>query len=200
MAQAQPPMNYDKAHLATNKDIAVMLKTEGVDGEQVVYSEKLVKINRKGKKQERILLLTTKAVYNLKPKAYKISQRRVELKDIGMITMSAGGPEFAIHVPQEYDYHLASKNKKVISEIISELFLQETKTELLIVESELKHLRDIVLTKKLAKFEQQHDKDNHLKAHKNLMGGYSDADDDENDNDNNDNNDNNNDADAKADD
>lgn len=147
------PKDYDKLNLKDNEDIKAMLAAEGDKNETVVYSEKLVKINRKGKKQDRVLLLTDKAVYNLKPNKYKESLRRVDLKHIGMLTLSQTSPEFAIHVPTEYDYHLASKNKDVIADLLKELFFNDTKSNLLIIESELKHLKDIILTKKLAKFE-----------------------------------------------
>jgi len=47
-----------------NPDILAHLDTKG--GEHVVYSCVVVKINRFGMKQERTLLLTNKALYNLK--------------------------------------------------------------------------------------------------------------------------------------
>jgi hypothetical protein len=54
----------DRLQCKNNTDILAHLDTKG--GEQVVYSCVVVKINRFGMKQERTLLLTNKALYNLK--------------------------------------------------------------------------------------------------------------------------------------
>lgn len=144
---------HDNLNLAKNEDIRSMLIAEGVNNEAVVYSELLTKINRKGKKQSRVLLLTNKAVYNLKPGKYTKSLRRINLSNVGMITLSNCSSEFAIHVPTEYDYHLSSKNQMLIANTISTLFKNETKEDLMQVESELKNLNTLILTQKLAQYE-----------------------------------------------
>merc|ERR1712187_18258 len=140
--------------LAKDKLIQTLIKEEGVKDEVIVLSEKVVKINRKGKKQNRYLLVTNKGIYPLKPKKYQDSQRRVSIKLVGMITLSTTSPEFAIHVPSEYDYHLYSKNSKIIAETIQKLYskLMNGKA-LMVVNSEQKHLKSLILTKKMAKFE-----------------------------------------------
>eukprot|EP01084_Bolivina_argentea_P280516 479736_1 len=151
--------DMDLLNLANNDAIQLLIKTEGLGAkERVMFSEKVVKINRKGKKQDRHLMMTNAAIYNLKPKKYQKSKRRVSIRDIGMLTLSAISPEFAIHVPSEYDYHFASKNKDKIAEFLKQLYAEETGGKLLVVYSELRHLKDIILTKKLAKFENRNSK------------------------------------------
>eukprot|EP01084_Bolivina_argentea_P221319 374877_1 len=72
--------------------------------------------------------------------------------------MSSVSPEFAIHVPSEYDCHFISKNKDQIAQLLTQLYLAETQTQLIVVYSDLQNLKDIVLTKKLAKFESRNSK------------------------------------------
>lgn len=72
--------------------------------EQVVFSDFVIKINRKDKEQTRVILLTNKAVYNLLPSAYGKCKRRIALETIASITASSISDEFVLHVPEEYDY------------------------------------------------------------------------------------------------
>ena len=155
MAQPAKQENMDYLKLSENESIKKLIENEGVgDKEKIIYSEKITKINRKGKKQDRYLMITNKAIYNLKPKKYNKSKRRVTIRDVSMITLSALSPEFAVHVTSEYDYHLCSKSKDKITEVLTDLYKKETMgNKLLVVYSELKHLKDIIVTKKLAKFE-----------------------------------------------
>mmetsp|Transcript_28619 Transcript_28619/g.45253 ORF Transcript_28619/g.45253 Transcript_28619/m.45253 type:complete len:202 (+) Transcript_28619:41-646(+) len=160
MAQpAAKEQDLDTLKLANDAAIQKLLETEGLGAkEKIVMSTKITKINRKGKKQDRYLMITQKAVYNLKPKKYQKSKRRVLISDVGMITLSAVSPEFAIHVPNEYDYHFLSKNKDHIANVLKQLYEQQTEEKLLVVYSEMKHLKDLILTKKLAKFENHNSK------------------------------------------
>ena len=63
--------------------------------EHVVLSLKLIEINKKGKEQNRVLLLTNKALYNLKPNQFKKYQRRIDLVNIISMTISKTSQEFA---------------------------------------------------------------------------------------------------------
>ena len=93
--------------------------------------------------------------YNIadKKKEYVV-KRRIPLKSIEMITVSKTSPEFAIHVPSEYDYRYASaKNKMVIAEMISERVINNYNQPCAIAETELKTLKDVVISKKLSKID-----------------------------------------------
>eukprot|EP01084_Bolivina_argentea_P138424 243697_1 len=150
--------NIDVLRLANKKEVQSLLKNEGLVNEHVVFSEEVIKFNAKGKQQRRILMITQNAIYNLKPKKLNKSQRRISIKNIGMLTLSECTNEFAVHVPSQYDYHFVSQNKNKIAQILKKLYYKQTMSRLIVVYSELKHLRDIILTKKLAKIEGRNSK------------------------------------------
>ena len=78
--------------------------------ERIVYSNTVVKLNKRGKPQERVLMLTTAAVYNLSTTglgSYEM-QRKIPLFFLSSITVSSVSDEFILHVPREYDYRLIS--------------------------------------------------------------------------------------------
>lgn len=70
----------------------------------MVFSDFVIKINRKEKEQTRVILLTDKAVYNLLPSSYGKCKRRIKLENIAAVTASSISDEFVLHVPDEYDY------------------------------------------------------------------------------------------------
>ena len=100
MAQPAQQEDMDYLNLSENENIKTLIENEGLGAQEtIIYSEKVTKINRKGKKQDRYLMITNKAIYNIKPKKYAKSKRRVAISDVGMLTLSAISPEFAIHIP-----------------------------------------------------------------------------------------------------
>jgi len=106
----------DYLSLATNQSILRILAKS--DEKTVSFSDVVIKINKRNKMQERILLITESGLYNIDPGSYKV-KRRIPLKDVGSISLSKLPDNFfAIHVPSEYDYLLVS-NKK--TEIVSKL-------------------------------------------------------------------------------
>merc|ERR1712228_434047 len=168
--------NLDILGMGLDKDIQKLIKEEGVGKEAIILSEKVTKINRKGKNQNRYLMITDKGIYNLKPKKYQDSQRRVSTKLVGMVTLSTTSPEFAIHVPSEYDYHFASKKSKIIAQTVKDLYDKQMDKPLLVVNSELKHLKPLILTKKMAKFEN----DGAKHAHQQTIHAFSDLEQEQN--------------------
>ena len=75
--------------------------------EQIFMSCQILKFNDYKKKQERNLLITTKAVYNLKGIDIK---RKISLEKIKAVSVSSMGTEFVLHIPSEYDYRYASSD------------------------------------------------------------------------------------------
>ena len=72
-------------------------------------------------KQERTLLLTNKALYNLK----KIEvQRSIHVKNIRFLTQSTkdGNKEFVVHVKNEYDYRFESDYRSEIFDAIKYVY------------------------------------------------------------------------------
>jgi hypothetical protein len=59
--------------------------------EQVVFSDLFQKINRRDKAQDRAILVTTQAVYNLKPSNLGSCKRRILISRIESVTLSEVG-------------------------------------------------------------------------------------------------------------
>jgi hypothetical protein len=90
--------------------------------EVVMFSDFVLKINRKEKEQTRVILVTNKAVYNLLPSAYGKCKRRIALESIASVTASSISDEFVLHVPEEYDYRFKSAKKDFVCELVVKLF------------------------------------------------------------------------------
>jgi len=115
---------HDSLKLANEANVITMLKKQGQnfpDTEVVIYSNLVVKINKKGREQTRVFLVTNKAVYNLLPKKFTC-KRRIKIDDIASVTLSSKSEEFALHIPTEYDYRFKSKEKKTIGKVLKQAF------------------------------------------------------------------------------
>ena len=92
--------------------------------EKVILSAKLIKINHVNKKQERIILLTDRHLYNLLPSStfmglFSRIKRKIPYTNIHAMTVSRFGSEFVVHVGVEHDYRFSAPNLKLkIVEII----------------------------------------------------------------------------------
>lgn len=70
----------------------------------MVFSVKLTKINRKGKNQNRVLLITSRHIFNLMPENYSKCNRCMQIAQLHHVSFSAPGQEFVILMTDEYDY------------------------------------------------------------------------------------------------
>ena len=114
--------------------------------EEIQFSDKVKKINKNGWKQDRNILLTDKAIYNLKKTVLK---RRIDYKTVMGITLSKFSDEFVIHCEDiDYDYHYISPRKKIIVEIIAKNYEIVNEEELKLFEIGVKTLNTFVTTKK----------------------------------------------------
>ena len=114
--------------------------------EEIQFSDKVKKINKNGWKQDRNILITDKAIYNLKKTELK---RRIDYKAIMGITLSKFSDEFVIHCEDiDYDYHYISSRKKIIVEIIAKNYEMIKEEELKLFEIGVKTLNTFVTTKK----------------------------------------------------
>ena len=114
--------------------------------EEILFSDKVIKINKKGWNQDRHIILTDKAIYNLKKTSLK---RRIDYKTIIGITVSKVSDEFIIHCEDiDYDYHFNSKRKKIIIEIITKYLESIKGEELKLFEIGVDKLNTFVTTKK----------------------------------------------------
>ncbi len=91
-------------------------------GETIIMSCLADKYNHVNKCQERILLITDRAIYNLsKPNLLKNLfsyiapssriKRRIGLENMFGMTVNRYGSEFIIHVTNEHDYRYSSADK-----------------------------------------------------------------------------------------
>ncbi|GAB5363212.1 hypothetical protein AAMO2058_000864300 [Amorphochlora amoebiformis] len=143
-------ISYDTLCLGHNEKIVEMLQSH--PGNEIVkFSDYVIKVNRKGKEQKRVVMLvwrlgrgtwafdtfkyhfvnsqssflqTNVAMYNLLPN-FSV-KRRVHISLIPHVTMkSSNSTEFIIHVMTEYDYVLKYNNREqlvgCLAEIRSEL-------------------------------------------------------------------------------
>ena len=90
--------------------------------EQIVFSDHVTKINRRDKEQIRVLLITTRAVYNLLPNNYSKCKRRIPITLLSSITVSQLSDEFVLHIPDEYDYRFKSGKRDKIAEVINRMY------------------------------------------------------------------------------
>lgn len=132
--------------------------------EEVRFSAHVQKVNKKGLNQNRIFLMTDKAVYNIvhpKMDEYKC-QRRIAFHEIAALTISAQpqSTEFVLHLGKDYDYHFLSPNKVEIKDILSKeyaLYAVQHGSKFSMAQSNLAvalkaeaRLREHVLTKDMA--------------------------------------------------
>jgi serum/glucocorticoid-regulated kinase 2 len=158
----------DHLCLAGNHSVQKMLNKHGKNTplpEIVKFSDFVVKINKKGKEQTRVMLITNKAIYNLMPNNYGKCKRRIDVAEIGSITASQMSDEFVLHVPAEYDYRFKSAKKEVICKTLQELFkkymVKQTdkgkKKKLKVVFIQQSDLKDRALTKAMARLQTRED-------------------------------------------
>lgn len=111
----------DALVLSKNDECVRMLLKMGdnyPEPEQIQLSEQVIKINSKQKEQKRVLLVTDKALYNLIPNSYKQCKRRIPIEKIASITISTASQQFAIHIPDEYDYLFKSTERaRIVSSL-----------------------------------------------------------------------------------
>ena len=91
-------MNYSEIIKVVNKDI-----NNKLSGEKIIFSDSIIKINKKLVEQKRDLIITDQALYNFNNNSLK---RRLPIKSIKGLTASKTSDEFVIHGEDaEYDYH-----------------------------------------------------------------------------------------------
>jgi serine/threonine protein kinase len=133
---------YDFLDLSKNYTI----KNNITRDEEIQFSDKIYKINKHNWKQERNIIITDKAIYNLKKLSLK---RRIDFKTIIGITVSSYSDEIVIHCNDiDYDYHYISQRKKMIIEIIAKFYQIINEEELKLFILCVKNLNTFVTTKK----------------------------------------------------
>ena len=103
---------HDLLNIKEDNSTLSLLKNE-----KVYYSDVINKINHYGLNQERCIILTDIALYNMKKKELK---RRISYKEILGISYSNVSNEFVVHGDHsQYDYHYNSQDKLLIISLIT---------------------------------------------------------------------------------
>ena len=117
-----------------------------LNGEKLYYSDIITKVNHYGMAQERSIILTDKALYNMKKKALR---RRLSYNDIRGITYSKLTYEFVIHGNDiEYDYQYLNQERNLIICLIAIFYQKITGKPLKLCEVQEKTLKNFVTGKK----------------------------------------------------
>ncbi len=139
---------FDYLKFDNDKDIKII--TQGGKSffnskETIIFTDKIIKINRFNMKQERNFILTSNGIYNMKSKSLK---RRIDLKDVQGVTVSKVNYEFVIHCCDiEYDYYYVSTRVMKIVELISQQYKYIHSKELMLFNLENKPLKEVVTQK-----------------------------------------------------
>jgi len=146
------PEFYDELKISQVQTV----KTYFPEDEVIYFSGKVKKFNKRLISQERILLITNKAVYNIQPKkgittrvAFYLFpnlavKRKINANKIKGVTVSTDpdSNQFILHVTGEYDYRFdgGANCKKIIKSLARVFFLNQTSlfTIILRPESDLK--------------------------------------------------------------
>jgi serum/glucocorticoid-regulated kinase 2 len=106
--------DLSKFDLSKHEDVKKSLEPN----EEILLTTMLFKFNKKGKRQERSLMVTNKNVFNLS-KSNSV-KRKIPIGKIVAVTASKMSGEFVLHVPEEYDYRYSSADKRdTILELLS---------------------------------------------------------------------------------
>ena len=132
---------HDLLNINEDNSILSLLKNE-----KLYYSDVITKINHYGLSQERSIILTDVALYNMKKKELK---RRIPYKEILGITFSNLSNEFVIHGNNcQYDYHYNSQDKNLIISLIIFFYDEDNKSQIKLCEVPEKSLKNFVTRKK----------------------------------------------------
>ena len=73
--------------------------------------------------QERMIIITTEKIYNVKKNKAK---RAIEIKTLDGVskTLQSGKNEFAIHIKTAYDYRFVSERRDEIIDILKQRYIQ----------------------------------------------------------------------------
>lgn len=132
--------NHDYLEMSNDKDIRKEIKNE-----VLVYSDKIIKINRYNMSQDRQIVITNKALYNFKKKSLK---RRIDLIFIRGVSISKLTDEFVVHGNEaEYDYDYVSSKRNLIIEILGDAYKSDVQKSLILCILDDKSLKGVVTLK-----------------------------------------------------
>ena len=116
-----------------------------INSEEILYSNKILKMNSILFKKERNLIITESAIYTFQNKKLK---KTLEYKDIKALTFSSISNEFIIHRKNKYDFHYSCSDKiKLICALIK-AYEKAMQTPIVLCEIKEKSLKSYATSKK----------------------------------------------------
>jgi hypothetical protein len=125
----------------------------GTIKEEVWFLEPMVKVNKVGKKQERTVVITDRAVYNFKSKSFSGFQRRISLHDLARLLVSDGTLDVVVQPIEtlaEYDYHFVPRavdQRERFVSVIQHVFYKLLGESLIVVSRPMAELTKLIMTK-----------------------------------------------------
>lgn len=131
---------YDYLGIKSDKSII-----SATNNEKILFTDKIIKINRFNMSQDRQIIVTDKALYNFKKKELK---RRIGLQFISGISVSKITDEFVVHGSEdEYDYDYISSRKRNIIETLALAYEKVVGKKMMVCALDDKTLKDVVTSK-----------------------------------------------------
>jgi serum/glucocorticoid-regulated kinase 2 len=104
----------DNINFKNDKDFKAVIK----QNENLLWSGESLKINCRGKRQNRVFLVTDSRIINVGKRGNfllnifsKLIKREIDIMKIEAVTYSSISNNFVLHVPSEYDYYLSNPEK-----------------------------------------------------------------------------------------
>jgi len=143
---------FDHLKLASDKKALKALVMNSAGNDQIIFSMKMIKINRKGKGQNRVLLITNRHIFNLMPDNFSKCNRCMNIRQLHHLTISSAGKEFVIHLTDDYDYRFSTPFYEQAVKCMREAYAKLTGSELAVTEvSDVDALAQQVMTKAAVK-------------------------------------------------
>ena len=133
--------NMDYLKFSHNRAILDLLEPN----DSIIFSCKLIKINHRGRNQERFMLITKKYIHNIKKKKLR---RKTLINDICAITKSSikKNNQFVIHVSGDHDYYYESNMRDIIMKVLNEQYFNIRKKNITIYSVPEMKLKNYVVT------------------------------------------------------
>ena len=159
LSSMKKEQTYDYLRAGAIPDLAKCLAAQSKKDsepsvESIQFSDEVIKINRKQKKQSRVLLLTNRAVYNFEKGSYKSPKRRINIKDLCGCILSRCSDELVLQVEDSYDYRYEIHRRSDFLEMLSRAYDRVmahapalADRQLMVTFSEEAELKDMVITK-----------------------------------------------------
>mmetsp|Transcript_3869 Transcript_3869/g.8765 ORF Transcript_3869/g.8765 Transcript_3869/m.8765 type:complete len:540 (-) Transcript_3869:484-2103(-) len=141
-------MPVDHLQLASNPKTLKALASNSATHDKVLFSMKVKKVNRKGKEQMRVLLITNRHVLNLMPDNIAKCNRCINIQHLHHISTCSTTNEFVLHVANEYDYRFKTLQYLEVVQALCDAYEVAMKEKLEVVETDTSEdLAKQVLTK-----------------------------------------------------